>query len=71
MSFIKEFKKKLKEVNNDRCEKCGFEGDCKPSITQELYDDVYRLWDETFKRTKEDNEPIIALQRFKNKYEVR
>ena len=53
------------------CENCGFIDGCKPSITQELYDDVFRLWDETYKRTVENKDPIIALERFKNKYEVR
>ena len=56
---------------SDPCEECGFKDDCKPSITQEVYDDVKRLWDETYQRTKNNNEPIIALERFNNKYEVR
>ena len=61
----------MNEEKSDTCEECGFKDDCKPSITQEYYDDVKRLWDETYERTKEDNEPIIALERFNNKYEVR
>ena len=67
MNFIEEFKKKLEEVNSEMEECENF----KPSITKELYNDIYRLWDETFIRTKNNNEPIIALERFKNKYEVR
>jgi len=55
----------------DSCEECGFKDNCKPSITQVVYDDVKRLWDETYQRTKDDNEPIIALERFNNKYEVK
>ena len=57
--------------DKDACIECAFKDNCKPSITQEYYDDVKRLWDETYQRTKDDNEPIIALERFNNKYEVR
>ena len=70
MCFIKRFKEKLEEINNEECNNCGFKDSCKPSITQSLYDDVYRLWEETMKRTEDKNEPLIALQRFQNKYEV-
>ena len=53
------------------CAGCVFkELSCKLSISKELYDDVFRLWEETIKRVTKDNEPIIALDRFKNKYEV-
>lgn len=59
-------------MTEDPCNECAFkELGCKPSITQELYDDIFRLWDETFKRTRDNNEPIIALERFKDKYEVK
>ena len=61
----------MENKNEQPCLDCGFKESCKPSISQELYDDVFRLWDETFKRTSANNEPIIALERFQNKYEVR
>ena len=59
------------KASEEPCENCGFKENCKPSITQVVYDDIKRLWDETYQRTKDDNEPIIALERFNNKYEVR
>lgn len=61
----------MENKNEQPCVDCGFKENCKPSISQELYDDVFRLWNETFKRTSTIDEPIIALERFQNKYEVR
>ncbi|GAH03471.1 unnamed protein product [marine sediment metagenome] len=62
----------MENKDEQPCAGCVFkELSCKPSISKELYEDVFALWDETYKRTAEDNEPQIALERFKNKYEVR
>ena len=51
------------------CEDCAFKGSCKKLIDAEIYEDVRKLWDETIKRTIYDDEPLIAWQRFKNKYD--
>jgi len=55
---------------SDPCSDCAFKGDCKQLIDPKLYEDVFKLWDETFKRTSNNNEPIIAWERFKNKYDI-
>lgn len=55
----------------DCCEECGFKEDCKKSIEAEVYDDALRLWQETYERSIANNEPSIAWDRFRNKYERR
>jgi len=55
----------------DECKECGFKGDCKKSIEAEVYDDALKLWQETYERSIANNEPSIAWDRFRNKYEKR